>query len=248
MYAEHQHLSDAWLGHDWSANDSDACWGFGCTEVTSLSCSVFPKMKADSEFAKTTKTCRNPTCCDINLATQESPWHFGASQHVALDGAKGERDQAKKTVSFDLLMFAIKLHTLPNKRMWLCYVPLLFGCFMMTWFLMTCSVFVKKETQEFVLPKLYSCNPGISMQRDASQEDLMWKMTWKKAKRPPVKPFPSPIQVGHSNHSERCKPLRVTVNLWLLMLSYVHDSWHLWCKPLNFIDLWWIGGLARWKV
>ena len=94
---------------------------------------------------------------------------------------------------------------------------------MLTWFLMTCSVFVKTEMQAFVLPKLYTCNRGISMQRDASQEDLMWKMTSKKTKRPPVKPFHSPIQVGYSNQRERCKPMRVTVNLWFLLLSYVHD-------------------------
>lgn len=116
-----------------------------------------------------------------------------------------------------------KLHALSIKRMWLCYLPFLFGFFMLTWFLMTCSVFVKTEMQAFVLPKLYTCNRGISMQRDASQEDLMWKMTSKKTKRPPVKPFHSPIQVGHSNQRERCKPMRVTVNLWFLMLSYVHD-------------------------
>ena len=116
-----------------------------------------------------------------------------------------------------------KLHALSIKRMWLCYLPFLFGFFMLTWFLMTCSVFVKTEMQAFVLPKLYNCNRGISMQRDASQEDLMWKMTSKKTKRPPVKPFHSPIQVGYSNQRERCKPMRVTVNLWFLLLSYVHD-------------------------
>lgn len=116
-----------------------------------------------------------------------------------------------------------KLHALSIKRMWLCYLPFLFGFFMLAWFLMTCSVFVKTEMQAFVLPKLYTCNRGISMQRDASQEDLMWKMTSKKTKRPPVKPFHSPIQVGYSNHRERCKPMRVTVNLWVLLLSYVHD-------------------------
>ena len=188
MYAKHQHLSDAWLGHCWSAND------FWRSMLRAwLHCGNKSQLLSFSQ--KRTQILKTETCRKTrlwHLTIQESPWHIGASQHVAPYGAEGERDQAKTLYVCNIESYMLCL----SKGCDFVIFPSFsgFSCWLDSWW--TCSVFVKTGMQAFVLPKLYTCNRGISMQRDASQEDLMWKMTSKKTKRPPVKPFHSPIPGG----------------------------------------------------